>query len=96
MVIDDFLFIYNSSFISICAQNLLISEIGELKLADFGLAREKSVPSKTFSNEVVTLWYRPPDVLLGSTDYSTGLDIWAVGCIFIEMLHGQSAFPGNY
>lgn len=41
-------------------QNLLISEIGELKLADFGLARAKSVPSHTYSHEVVTLWYRPP------------------------------------
>lgn len=41
-------------------QNLLISELGELKLADFGLARAKSVPSHTYSHEVVTLWYRPP------------------------------------
>lgn len=75
-------------------QNLLISEIGELKLADFGLARAKSVPSRTFSHEVVTLWYRPPDVLLGSTDYSTSLDMWGVGCIFIEMFTGVAAFPG--
>lgn len=45
------------------------------------VAREKSVPSKTFSNEVVTLWYRPPDVLLGSTEYSTSLDIWGCGCM---------------
>lgn len=44
-------------------QNLLISEIGELKLADFGLARAKSVPSHTYSHEVVTLWYRPPGEL---------------------------------
>ncbi|KAG8138898.1 hypothetical protein E2320_001678, partial [Naja naja] len=56
-------------------QNLLISDTGELKLADFGLARAKSVPSHTYSNEVVTLWYRPPDVLLGSTEYSTCLDM---------------------
>ena len=54
-------------------QNLLISEIGELKLADFGLARAQSVPSHTFSSEVVTLWYRPPEVLLGSTHYSSPL-----------------------
>jgi serine/threonine protein kinase len=57
-------------------QNLLINQKGELKLADFGLARAKSIPTKTYSNEVVTLWYRPPDVLLGSTDYSTHIDMW--------------------
>ncbi|KAE8580219.1 hypothetical protein XENTR_v10024360 [Xenopus tropicalis] len=75
-------------------QNLLISYIGELKLADFGLARAKSIPSQTYSSEVVTLWYRPPDVLLGATDYSTDLDIWGAGCIFIEMLQGYPAFSG--
>ncbi|TSK62680.1 Cyclin-dependent kinase 15 [Bagarius yarrelli] len=75
-------------------QNLLISYLGELKLADFGLARSKSIPCQTYSAEVVTLWYRPPDVLLGSTDYSTALDIWGAGCIFIEMLQGAPAFPG--
>ncbi|VDM69951.1 unnamed protein product, partial [Strongylus vulgaris] len=57
-------------------QNLLLDEFGVLKLADFGLARAKSVPSRTYSHEVVTLWYRPPDVLLGSTEYSTSLDMW--------------------
>ncbi|XP_043931044.1 cyclin-dependent kinase 15 [Protopterus annectens] len=75
-------------------QNLLISYLGELKLADFGLARAKSIPSQTYSSDVVTLWYRPPDVLLGATDYSTALDIWGAGCIFIEMLQGLPAFPG--
>ncbi|XP_066596998.1 uncharacterized protein Eip63E [Prorops nasuta] len=75
-------------------QNLLISQIGELKLADFGLARAKSVPSHTYSHEVVTLWYRPPDVLLGATEYSTSLDMWGVGCIFVEMLTGEPTFPG--
>ncbi|XP_032880357.1 cyclin-dependent kinase 15 isoform X1 [Amblyraja radiata] len=75
-------------------QNLLISCVGELKLADFGLARAKSVPSQTYSSQVVTLWYRPPDILLGATDYSTGLDVWGAGCIFIEMIEGSPAFPG--
>ncbi|XP_055330709.1 cyclin-dependent kinase 14-like [Paramacrobiotus metropolitanus] len=75
-------------------QNLLINDIGELKLADFGLARAKSIPSHTYSHEVVTLWYRPPDVLLGSTDYSTSLDMWGVGCIFVELVTGLPAFPG--
>ncbi|XP_077013677.1 cyclin-dependent kinase 18 isoform X2 [Tamandua tetradactyla] len=76
-------------------QNLLINEKGELKLADFGLARAKSVPTKTYSNEVVTLWYRPPDVLLGSTEYSTPIDMWGVGCIHYEMATGRPLFPGS-
>uniref|UniRef100_A0A8C5LMJ0 cyclin-dependent kinase n=1 Tax=Leptobrachium leishanense TaxID=445787 RepID=A0A8C5LMJ0_9ANUR len=76
-------------------QNLLINEKGELKLADFGLARAKSVPTKTYSNEVVTLWYRPPDVLLGSTEYSTPIDMWGVGCIQYEMATGRPIFPGS-
>ncbi|XP_059558779.1 cyclin-dependent kinase 15 isoform X1 [Myotis daubentonii] len=75
-------------------QNILISHLGELKLADFGLARAKSIPSQTYSSEVVTLWYRPPDALLGATEYSSELDIWGAGCIFIEMFQGQPLFPG--
>ncbi|KAL1450630.1 hypothetical protein WDU94_002972 [Cyamophila willieti] len=71
-------------------QNLLISEIGELKLADFGLARKNHQPLIP----TLTLWYRPPDVLLGSTDYSTSLDMWGVGCILIEMVTGLPTFPG--
>ncbi|VDO69278.1 unnamed protein product [Heligmosomoides polygyrus] len=76
-------------------QNLLLDDTGVLKLADFGLARAKSVPSRTYSHEVVTLWYRPPDVLLGSTEYSTSLDMWGVGCIFAEICTGQALFPGT-
>ncbi|XP_030049739.1 cyclin-dependent kinase 16 isoform X1 [Microcaecilia unicolor] len=76
-------------------QNLLINEKGELKLADFGLARAKSIPTKTYSNEVVTLWYRPPDILLGSIEYSTQIDMWGVGCIFYEMITGRPLFPGS-
>ena len=60
-----------------------------------GLARAKSIPTKTYSNEVVTLWYRPPDVLLGSTEYSTPIDMWGVGCIFYEMACGRPLFPGS-
>ncbi|XP_065051684.1 cyclin-dependent kinase 14-like isoform X2 [Rhopilema esculentum] len=76
-------------------QNLLLSEQGDLKLADFGLARSKTVPSRTYSSEVVTLWYRPPDVLCGSKTYSTSLDVWGVGCIFLEMITGFPLFPGT-
>ncbi|NXP67773.1 CDK18 kinase, partial [Chloropsis cyanopogon] len=70
-------------------QNLLINERGELKLADFGLARAKSVPTKTYSNEVVTLWYRPPDVLLGSTEYSTPIDMWTGPTLLPRSHHTQ-------
>lgn len=76
-------------------QNILISLSGELKLADFGLARSKSVPTKTFTDEVVTLWYRPPDVLLGNVDYGTSIDMWGVGCIFFEMVSGITLFASK-
>ncbi|KAK6009540.1 hypothetical protein OSTOST_25523, partial [Ostertagia ostertagi] len=58
-------------------------------------AHAKSRTSRTYSHEVVTLWYRPPDVLLGSTEYSTSLDMWGVGCIFAELCTGQAIFPGT-
>ncbi|KAF8665098.1 hypothetical protein AX16_000566 [Volvariella volvacea WC 439] len=76
-------------------QNLLINKKGDLKLGDFGLARAFGVPVNTFSNEVVTLWYRAPDVLLGSRTYSTSIDIWSCGCIFAEMITGVPLFRGR-
>ncbi|KAF4572537.1 negative regulator of the PHO system [Pleurotus pulmonarius] len=76
-------------------QNLLINRKGELKLGDFGLARAFGVPVNTFSNEVVTLWYRAPDVLLGSRTYSTSIDVWSCGCIFAEMISGTPLFRGR-
>lgn len=76
-------------------QNLLINNKGMLKLADFGLARAFGIPVNTFSNEVVTLWYRAPDVLLGSRTYNTSIDIWSAGCIMAEMYTGRPLFPGT-
>lgn len=76
-------------------QNLLINMDGELKLADFGLARGFGIPVKKYTHEVVTLWYRPPDILLGSTKYSSQVDIWGVGCIFAEMCTGRPLFCGQ-
>ncbi|KOS39467.1 hypothetical protein ACN38_g9706 [Penicillium nordicum] len=76
-------------------QNLLIGRDGRLKLADFGLARTFNLPAGTFANDVVTLWYRPPDVLLGSCSYTTCLDIWSAGCIIAEMYTGDPLFLGN-
>ncbi|PGH11684.1 CMGC/CDK protein kinase [Helicocarpus griseus UAMH5409] len=76
-------------------QNLLINTKGQLKLADFGLARAFGIPVNTFSHEVVTLWYRAPDVLLGSRTYNTSIDIWSAGCIMAEMSMGHPLFPGS-
>jgi len=76
-------------------QNLLINREGELKLADFGLARAFGIPVRSYTSEVVTLWYRAPDVLLGSRKYSTPVDIWSVGCIFAEMANGRPLFTGT-
>jgi negative regulator of PHO system len=76
-------------------QNLLINGKGQLKLGDFGLARAFGIPVNTFSNEVVTLWYRAPDVLLGSRTYNTSIDIWSAGCIMAEMFSGRPLFPGT-
>lgn len=76
-------------------QNLLINHLGKLKLGDFGLARAFGIPVNTFSNEVVTLWYRAPDVLLGSRTYNTSIDIWSAGCIMAEMYTGRPLFPGT-
>jgi serine/threonine protein kinase len=70
-------------------QNLLLDRAGTvLKIADFGLARGFGIPVAGFSHEVVTLWYRAPDILLGSTTYSTPIDMWSVGCIMAEFYAG--------
>ncbi|OZJ03112.1 Cyclin-dependent kinase 5 [Bifiguratus adelaidae] len=76
-------------------QNLLINKKGELKLGDFGLARAFGIPVRSYSHEVVTLWYRAPDVLMGSRQYSTSIDLWSAGCIFAEMASGRPLFPGS-
>ena len=72
--------------------NLLYSSDGELKLADFGLSR-KMGPSLT--PKVVSLWYRPPELLLGSDEYSTAVDIWGAGCVFGEFLEGVPLLDGK-
>ncbi|XP_065634345.1 cell division control protein 2 homolog [Quercus suber] len=77
-------------------QNLLIDRrTNVLKLADFGLARAFGIPVRTFTHEVVTLWYRAPEILLGSRHYSTPVDVWSVGCIFAEMVNQRALFPGD-
>lgn len=74
-------------------QNLLIDKRGQIKLADFGLARAFQIPERMYTHEVVTLWYRAPEILLGSCHYSTPVDIWSIGCIFAEMTSRNSYPP---
>lgn len=76
-------------------QNLLLDKQGTLKLADFGLARAFGVPLRTYTHEVVTLWYRAPEILLGAKQYATPVDIWSIACIFVEMATGRPLFPGD-
>jgi len=76
-------------------QNILLDASGNIKLADFGLARTFTLPAPTLTHEVITLWYRPPEILLGSKDYSLAVDVWSVGCIFAEMLTKKPLFPGK-
>nr|USW07770.1 Cell division control protein 2 [Crypthecodinium cohnii] len=77
-------------------QNVLVDVANScLKLADFGLARAFSVPLRAYTHEVVTLWYRSPEVLLGQRKYATPMDIWSLGCIVAEMATAQALFPGD-
>lgn len=77
-------------------QNLLIDLATQtIKLADFGLGRVFTMPVSRYTHEVVTLWYRAPEILLGTRYYSTGVDIWSVGCILAEMITGKPCFIGE-
>eukprot|EP00889_Picochlorum_renovo_P001401 jgi/Picre1/28431/NNA_003835.t1 len=80
-------------------QNLLVDDsnpdIPLIKVADLGLGRHYSVPIKAYTHEIVTLWYRAPEVLLGATHYAPAVDMWSVGCIFAELARKQAIFPGD-
>jgi len=76
-------------------QNLLIDKNGAIKIADFGLARAFGIPVRVYTHEVVTLWYRAPEVLLGSPKYSCPIDIWSIGTIFAEMVNRRPLFQGD-
>ncbi|XP_062230146.1 probable serine/threonine-protein kinase At1g54610 isoform X2 [Phragmites australis] len=78
------------------SSNLLVSNDGVLKIADFGLATSYDPDNmRPMTSQVITLWYRPPELLLGATHYGVGVDLWSVGCILAELLLGEPIFPGR-
>ena len=78
------------------AANILISNDGQLRYADFGLARFYSKSRQLdYTNRVITIWYRPPELLLGETQYGPAVDIWSAACVFVEMFTRKAIFPGE-
>lgn len=79
------------------SSNILITKDGELKIADFGLARPYSLDPKNrkYTNRVVTLWYRPPELLLGERNYACAIDLWGVGCILCELFTREPLMKGS-
>ena len=67
-------------------ENILVDKQGILKLADFGLAKKASFLQRRKSNSIVSLWYRAPEIILGSEDYLLGVDMWSLGCLFGELM----------
>ncbi|KAI1754390.1 Pkinase-domain-containing protein [Xylaria castorea] len=75
--------------------NLLIAADGEVKLADFGLARSFSDPYRPMTSNVITRWYRPPELLFGAQHYSGAVDVWSVGLVLAELVIRTPYIAGN-
>ncbi|PNF18039.1 Cyclin-dependent kinase 7 [Cryptotermes secundus] len=75
--------------------NLLVNCNGVLKIGDFGLAKFYGSPNRIYTHQVVTRWYRAPELLFGARMYGTGIDMWAIGCILAELLLRVPFFPGD-
>ncbi|KAL9152423.1 hypothetical protein ABFS82_11G121300 [Erythranthe guttata] len=76
--------------------NILVNNEGVLKIADFGLANFMRPKNRQpLTSRVVTLWYRPPELLMGSTNYGEAVDLWSVGCVFAELFIGRPLFKGR-
>ena len=75
--------------------NLLLNNRGQLKIADFGMARFTGDPPPKLTQVVTTLWYRAPELILGAEEYAFEVDIWGIGCIFSELLSSNPFFTGK-
>jgi len=75
--------------------NLLVNFKGELKVCDLGMARHCGSPFRPYTEEVISRWYRPPEILIGKRTYSTAVDMWSIGCIFGELLQRGVTLPGK-
>lgn len=73
-------------------QNILINKMGVVKIADFGLGRIVGNRLSVMSKEIETLWYRAPELLLGTVKYDYSIDVWSIGCIFHEIAEGEVRF----
>ncbi|OCT58254.1 hypothetical protein XELAEV_18002192mg [Xenopus laevis] len=76
-------------------ENILLTKQGVIKLCDFGFARILTRPGDDYTDYVATRWYRAPELLVGDTQYGAAVDVWAVGCVFAELLSGQPLWPGK-
>ncbi|KAH9507240.1 Cyclin-dependent kinase-like 1 [Bulinus truncatus] len=76
-------------------ENILITRQGTVKLCDFGFARVLTGPGGEYTDYVATRWYRAPELLVGDTQYGPPVDVWAIGCVFAELLTGQAIWPGR-
>lgn len=76
-------------------QNILVDKQFNIKLADFGLGRAANIPLRSYTAEIITLWYRPPELLLGCKYYDASVDIWSLACIMVEMAMLTPLFMGD-
>lgn len=75
-------------------ENILLTAQGQVKLCDFGFARMLS-PGENYTDYVATRWYRAPELLVGDVQYGTPVDVWAIGCVFAELIRGTALWPGR-
>lgn len=86
---------YNTIHRDVKPENILITRQGQVKLCDFGFARILTGPGDEYTDYVATRWYRAPELLVGDTQYGPPVDVWAIGCVFAELLTGVALWPGR-